>query len=166
MQPELFRFGSIADIQYGDFENGKGEGRCQRYREAPKKLEKALDIMHEHDVSLILTVGDIIEGHKPQSAADQADLDVITTIFSKARCPVAHTLGNHDVCLEREHLRRCLGMPACYYACPLHPGWKLLVLDTTDLSTGSEFKLCWPLDSPKYAEAKAYLDAHPQVMHR
>eukprot|EP00983_Pelagomonas_calceolata_P029987 938841-Pelagomonas_calceolata.AAC.1 len=28
---------------------------------------------------------------------------------------------NHDVCLDREHVRRSLGMPACYYARPLHP---------------------------------------------
>eukprot|EP00983_Pelagomonas_calceolata_P042970 1138722-Pelagomonas_calceolata.AAC.3 len=56
MQHELFRFGSIADIQYGDFENGTGEGRCQRFREVPMKLERSLQIMYEHDVRLILTV--------------------------------------------------------------------------------------------------------------
>jgi len=57
----------------------------------------------------------------------------------------APTLQNHCVCLEREYIMQRLGMPACYYARPLCLGWKLLVLDTTDLSTGTEHKPCWPV---------------------
>lgn len=38
----LFSFGLIADVQYGDKENGGYEGRGQRYREAPGKLDAAV----------------------------------------------------------------------------------------------------------------------------
>lgn len=143
-------------MQYGDFDNKFGEGRCQRFREAPEKLSRALQTMQDAGVGLVLTIvscglrrrlcvlheitmvltkpctsgetcgfeevrvhacygrwrsspgpvvwgaslqGDIIEGHKPPERVpggcpeDRADLDVIMSIFSTVKCPVAHTLG-------------------------------------------------------------------------
>ena len=50
-----------------------------------------------------------------------------------------HTLGNHCLALPRKQLLGALQMPASYYAAPLAPGWRLLVLDTTDMSPYSGY---------------------------
>eukprot|EP00271_Cylindrocystis_brebissonii_P023202 TRINITY_DN9490_c0_g1_i3.p2 TRINITY_DN9490_c0_g1~~TRINITY_DN9490_c0_g1_i3.p2 ORF type:complete len:134 (+),score=15.03 TRINITY_DN9490_c0_g1_i3:500-901(+) len=46
-------------------------------------------------------------------------------------------------------------MPGRYYSVPLRPGWRLVGLDSMDLSVR------WPEDSPEYKEALQYLEQHP-----
>ena len=48
--------------------------------------------------------------------------------------PVHNTFGNHCLSLPREYMLKRLGMPASFYAVDLAPGWRLLVLDTTEMS--------------------------------
>ena len=46
-------------------DDGKTEGRVQRYRQAPACLEAAVDhwLQHAADLSFVLTLGDIIDGN-------------------------------------------------------------------------------------------------------
>lgn len=55
----------------------------------------------------------------------------------QAPLPVYNTLGNHDLSVPREHYVGRMKLPSNYYAVTPAPGWRLLVLDTTDLSSGS-----------------------------
>ena len=48
--------------------------------------------------------------------------------------PVHHAIGNHCLSVKRQHLRQRLGIPESYYSVLLVPGWRLIVLDTTEMS--------------------------------
>ena len=49
--------------------------------------------------------------------------------------PMYHCLGNHDLNLPRaEVVSRALGCPGPYFTTPLPRGWRLVVLDTTELN--------------------------------
>ena len=63
-------------------DDGNTESRCQRYREAPGKLRSALRDLCSKRVSLIIHLGDIINGG---STVDQArkELDLIAKIFEE-----------------------------------------------------------------------------------
>lgn len=72
--------------------------------------------------------------------------------------PVHHVVGNHCLAVPREALLARLGIPAPgYYTVPLPHAWRLVVLDTTELSAHSGH----PAGSPEAEEAAAYWGAHP-----
>lgn len=48
--------------------------------------------------------------------------------------PVYHCLGNHDLNLPRQEVVEALRSPAPYFSASLPRGWRLVVLDTTDLN--------------------------------
>ena len=64
-QQHLFRFGIVADVQYADKEDNNGEGRTQRYREAPGKLKEVVARWKGMDGSMrcVLQMGDIVDGN-------------------------------------------------------------------------------------------------------
>ena len=45
-----------------------------------------------------------------------------------------HVLGNHCVRMPREQLQDRLGMPSAYRSLALPGKWRLLLLDTTEMS--------------------------------
>ena len=59
------------------------EGRCQRYREAPGKLQQAVKayLTHEPELSCVLTLGDIINGRHASQQSDIKDLDLILQLL-------------------------------------------------------------------------------------
>ncbi|KAK9814127.1 hypothetical protein WJX72_000984 [[Myrmecia] bisecta] len=159
MAAPLFSFGVVADTQYGDLEDTHDEGRTQRYREVPAKLQAAVADWTSSPARLafILTLGDIIQGNTSQ-AATQADLDVILGALAPlAAVPVHHVLGNHCLSLARQSIQEQLGIPASYYMVQLPAHWRLIVLDTTEMSGHSGY----PETSQQGREAKAYQDSHP-----
>jgi len=104
----------------------------------------------------LAAAGDIVDGRDDEEATS-ADLRLVAAQFDRLACPVHHTVGNH--CLKhlpRHTLLAALKLQSAYYAVDLYPGWRLVVLDTTDLSTHGG----WAAGSPQEVEALAYLNAH------
>jgi hypothetical protein len=53
---------------------------------------------------------------------------------------VHHVIGNHCLAVGRRPLLERLGIPEPgFYQTPLARGWRLVVLDTTELSTHSKY---------------------------
>ena len=71
--------------------------------------------------------------------------------------PAHHVVGNHCLSVPRVTLLARLRIPGSYYSVQLAPGWRLVVLDTTELSGHSGFDP----DSEAGREAAAFLAAHP-----
>lgn len=59
------------------------EGRHQRYREAPEKLQQAVEafLAQEPKLSCVLTLGDIINGRHGSQEQDIQDLDLILDLL-------------------------------------------------------------------------------------
>ena len=64
--------------------------------------------------------------------------------------PAYHVVGNHCLSVPRAALLSRLRLPASYYAAPLAPGWRLIVLDTTEMSGHSGY----PPDSEQASAAR------------
>ena len=155
-------------------DDGDTEGRCQRYRQAPLKLKEAFeDLCHrhrtEHPLDFLLHLGDIVNGGINEEAT-QREFDTIATIFESElepnAIPAVHVIGNH--CLEagRDVLLSRLKIPSApdspgrgYYSRPIGTtnAWKLIVLDTTEISGHSGFDP----GSWQWKEARSYEAAHP-----
>eukprot|EP00967_Tisochrysis_lutea_P049584 scaffold60763_cov33-Tisochrysis_lutea.AAC.2 len=100
--------------------------------------------------------GDIVDGREDEESTND-DLRLVMAQFGRLKCPVYHTVGNHCLkFLSREALLLALKANSSYYAVDLHSGWRLLVLDTTELSTHAG----WPAGSPQEVETNAFLNAH------
>ncbi|CAM6116011.1 unnamed protein product [Calypogeia fissa] len=156
----LFSFGIVADIQYGDLDTAGPDrkGHIKRYREAPGKLEKAVEAFNsrKNEILYVLTLGDIVEGNATLELTYK-DLQEVLVRLEKLKLPVYHLLGNHCLNVTREIIMKELGLTARYYRKDIYPGWALVVLDSMDLS------VVWHSDAEQYKEAMAFLEEHPLV---
>ncbi|GFH32868.1 manganese-dependent ADP-ribose CDP-alcohol diphosphatase, partial [Haematococcus lacustris] len=86
----------------------------------------------------VLNLGDTIDGRESLAESLQ-DLEEMTAVFDALgpQLPILHVIGNHDLRVPRQECLARLRLPAPYYRHPLGPGWRLLVLDTTQLTSGS-----------------------------
>lgn len=165
----LFAFGVVADVQYEDRDDGGVEGRRQRYREAPEKLCTALQHftkMQNPSPHFILNLGDIINGNRATEEENLKDFDLVASCFEQElghptnnnKINTFHVIGNHCLAVPRHVLSSRLHIqPPYYYSTSLSPGWRLVVLDTTEMSGHSNMDP----DSPAVQEAIAYKHAHP-----
>ena len=162
----LVSFGLCADVQAADRPSVEGnEGRLLRYDEATHLLALAIDDWQESTalspLSFVLNLGDIVDGRESEEAT-RADLDGVVAQFSRLGLDVLHVLGNHCVkFIPRVGALTALGFPradegVAYYARALCAGWRLIVLDTTDLSTHGG----WDEGSEQQTAALAYQKAH------
>lgn len=132
--------GVIADAQYADLPDGNTEGRTQRYREVPDKLRNALAALRAHEplLAAVLHLGDTINGNElAGQAACDAEFELVAAIFDEQlgeEVPAVHVIGNHCLSVPRATLLQRLRIPGCYYSRSLGAGWRLVVLDTTELS--------------------------------
>lgn len=138
-------------------EDGGTEGRVQRYSQAPLKLQQALAVFLNMKVSLVLQLGDIINGGNSSQQAIYDDFKLIKDIFKSSQLPIAHTIGNHCLAVTRPVLIAELELPATYYTLQLGSGWRIVVLDTTQMSGHSGLEA----DHPAELESKAFLESHP-----
>ena len=161
MRPNpLFRIGLFADAQYADrddFERPTEPGRIKYFRAAPERLAAALADFRSNGESMacIVNLGDIIDGANDDdvtaevptrkgplpddiTARNRADLHVMAEVVRKGAgpIPVYHCLGNHDLNLPRAEVTRTLGNPGgeAYFTRKLPRGWRLIVLDTTEMN--------------------------------
>ncbi|GAQ84663.1 manganese-dependent ADP-ribose/CDP-alcohol diphosphatase [Klebsormidium nitens] len=152
----LFSFGVVADIQYADKENGSYESQVQRYREAPGKFEEAVHYFNSRkdELLFLLTLGDIIDGNVTPEKTEE-DFKVVLGVLDKLQIPAHHLLGNHCLSLPRERLLKDLKMPARYSQHKLPHKWRLVILDTMDVSVR------WPEGSPNRQAAAEFMEKHP-----
>mmetsp|Transcript_14247 Transcript_14247/g.43033 ORF Transcript_14247/g.43033 Transcript_14247/m.43033 type:complete len:217 (-) Transcript_14247:394-1044(-) len=73
------------------------------------------------------------------------------------KLPLHHVIGNHCLSVDRATFLTRLRQPASYHRIQVAPGWRLLLLDTTEMSGHSGY----PPDSSLGQEAAQYLDNHP-----
>jgi hypothetical protein len=129
------------------------EGRTLHYRDALPKLQQALQELCALDppISCLVTLGDCIDGHSGCPQSTQQDFHQVEGSFaayaqqqsqqqqqeqdgSQTLAPVYHTLGNHCFSMPRDQLLAGLKLPSSYYSVSLGCGWRLIVLDTTEMS--------------------------------
>jgi len=156
----IFTAGLVGDPQYkSKAPDGNVEGRVQRYSEVPEKLKKAVADWASHGTPLaaVISVGDNIDGQDTLEGS-QEDLEAIARCFDGlGDTPLVCVVGNHDLAAGREAYVGSFRAPASYWVQQLAPEWRLVVLDTTDLCTGSG----WPEGSAQLAEARAFKAGHP-----
>lgn len=157
----LFTIGLFADAQYADkddHERPSEPGRVKRFRASAERLAEALADFRKRgeQMACVVNLGDLIDGYNdddvaalvptrtgpvPAHLADKsrADLEVMRAVIRRgvaAATPVYHCVGNHDCNLPREEVCASLGNPDCaaYFGVKLPRGWRLLVLDTTEVN--------------------------------
>lgn len=82
------------------------------------------------------------------------------TIFMQGdHIPTMHVLGNHCIdTIDRSRIMELLRIPVPgYYSRQLCPSWRLIILDTTEMSGHSRY----PADSQQGKEAEEYISQHP-----
>ena len=159
--PPLFTLGLMADVQSADKPDAAPPviaPRELRCRSARARLGSAVDFWSAQEPRpvAVLNLGGTVDG-RDDSVTTQADLDAVLREFGRLPAPTHHVVGNN--CLKqlpRDALLRTLRLSSAYYSAPLAAGWRLLVLDTTELSTHGG----WAAGSPQDLEARAYLAAH------
>lgn len=157
-----FKFGLVADVQHADKDDGHTEGRVQRYRQAAACLEAAVQHWQQHaaDLAFVLTLGDIIDGNVTPEHTE-ADLQRVAGSFDRlaATLDVQHVVGNHCLAVGRRTLlqRLRIGGSVAYRMLHIAPNWRLIILDTTEMSGHSGY----PTDSPLGQEAQQYMSSHP-----
>ncbi len=123
----LFSFGIIADAQYCDCEPAIG----RYYRKSTQKLADALQTLHQHKLSFILDLGDLID-------REFSSFEAILQVYKQSKFRVHRTLGNHDYAVEdheKQKVADLLGIPAPGYYDFVHLGWRFIVLNGTEVST-------------------------------
>ncbi len=130
---ELFAFGVMADVQYGDMETtGK-----RHYRESLEKLKECVTDFNTQDLAFTIQLGDIINGNTtPEKTL--SDLDTVFEAFKKLTMPVYHVIGNHCMNAGKDALVQKLGLESFYYdfTVPAAKGWRFIVLDGNDNGYG------------------------------
>lgn len=122
----LLSFGLMADCQYADVPTAG----ARHYREGPRKLQEAVTELNKHDLAFHFHLGDFID-------RDFKSFDDLLPITNKLKGSLYHALGNHDFDVtetEKAKVPAKLNLKLGYYRV-LKPGVRLLVVDTTEVST-------------------------------
>jgi 3',5'-cyclic AMP phosphodiesterase CpdA len=143
----LLRFGVIADPQYADAEPWAELDRY--YRNSLAKLQQAIGILNDEDLSFVATLGDLID-------RDWESYDAVLSLYEGLRHESFLLPGNHDFFLSPERLddvHARLGMPA-----PWHDfsrgGVRFVVIDGNEVSLFST-----PGGHPRHTLAQQRLEA-------
>jgi manganese-dependent ADP-ribose/CDP-alcohol diphosphatase len=121
-----FSFAAVADIQYAD----KDTAGRREFRRSAAKLEACAAALAAEHPAFTVQLGDIIDG-------GLENLDRILPLFHRLPAPRYHTLGNHDLTLERAVLFERLGLRSGHYDFAVN-GWRFLVLDGMQISVRDE----------------------------
>ena len=169
--PEII-IGVVADVQ-GAPGKAHAEGstpeRCKQYDSAFAKLSDAVQACFErcYRPSHLLQLGDLIDGYDddhPRSVADLDDaLSRLEPLYHRHIRPL-HVIGNHDAKVDRDTLLARLQLSSSYYSVHASATYRIVVLDSTEISLTS------PPDSEERALAERMLeekplDAHPHMQH-
>lgn len=110
--------------------------------------------INSHDVHLSIHLGDIVDGNETVERT-RDDLQSVINCLDDLQRPVIHVLGNHCLDAGREYLVDKLRLPEpTYYFKDVSEKWRIIVLDSVDLSVHREES------HPLRAAARKYLDEH------
>ncbi len=131
---EPFVFGVLADIQYAD----KDTRGARHYRIALQKLEECVADLSDRKPAFVIQLGDIVDGHGSDARKSTEDLDLVLSTYNKLPMPTYHVVGNHCLAVDKETLRRKLGLKKFYYefTVPSAKRWRFVVLDGNDVGYG------------------------------
>lgn len=160
------RLGIITDIQFADKPNqpldpvpvaciekhGKDHVPMRSYSQALVKTASAVSALNAANVSATIHLGDIIDGNDSIEST-RADLASVLLTLSPLQTPLLHVLGNHCLSAGRSHLLHRLKLDNTYYVHDLSHKWRLIVLDTVDISVDHD-------DEQVRSIAQEYLDKH------
>lgn len=119
---------------------------------------------NKSDVKAVMHLGDIIDGVTEFGFLSRertfSDLKRVMSVLSHLNRPLLHVLGNHCVLIERERLLTTLKMEKPgYYFRNLSPLWRVIVIDTVDVSLQRDEA------HPHFREAHTYLQTHADEAH-
>ena len=87
LPPPLFSVGVVADAQFADMADTHVEGRTQRFREVPAKLEAAVaefaGLAGAGKLAAVLTLGDITNGNREDASKNPSDLETMAAILDR-----------------------------------------------------------------------------------
>ena len=138
---KLFSFGLIADPQFADAET-KGN---RYYSKSLEKLEKSIDELNTHNLSFIVTLGDMID-------RDYSSFDKILPILNNSKTVVYNVIGNHDFAVSdkyKDEVRQRLKNNKGYFVFSVGD-FDFIILDGSEVSTFAAKK-----DSKQYKFALA-----------
>ncbi len=131
-RPDLC-FGLIADIQYAS-----APTRGTRfYKNSLQKLATAVVELKKQNLAFLINLGDVTD-RNPE------DLKPVLNELDKFGNNVYNIAGNHDYggIADNDKLYSALGMPSEYYVIK-KSGWRLLMLNTNELSSYANVKGTW-----------------------
>lgn len=169
------RLGVLTDIQYADKpdyslphfdqkhfdETSKPTPVPERFRCYSRVLEKtrlAVDKLNQENVSATIHLGDIVDGNDTLDST-KAELQHVLSTLSAHRAPLFHVIGNHCLAAGRAHLLSALQLDSAFYIHDVSPRWRLVVLDTVDVSIERE------KGHPYRLLAERHLDENPQAVN-
>ena len=128
----LFSLGIFSDVQYADREN---RGKCH-YRESLRYLAEAIECFNRHDLRAVVNLGDIVDSNEPYH------LDAVMDVLGNCIHPFIHILGNHDLIgpLHRQEVASRLAMPNVAGERLRQENWRIIVIDSTEISLNSTGK--------------------------
>lgn len=144
------QLGLVTDIQYArkpdipignlDSPNGTKPNSVawhRRYSRILTKTTRALTHLNVSNVSATMNLGDIIDGNETIETS-QHELAEILECLQTSEKPIFHVLGNHCMAAGRAYVIEKLGLSPSYYTLDLSDKWRLIGLDTVDLSVDRE----------------------------
>lgn len=137
-----------------DEANGRDIHSERKYSLALQKAATAIKHFNSNKVTATLHLGDIVDGNKTTEET-YSDFSSVMETLKPIESPLLHVLGNHCLSIERQDLQKALGlMYGSYYVYDISSKWRLIVLDTVDVSLDRN------PTHPAYKEAKEYLSTH------
>lgn len=143
----IIRFGVIADPQYAPLPPNLTFGRY--FDRSLGKLEQAIEVFNGHDLSFIVTLGDLID-------RDFGNFDAVLAPYGALRHENILLPGNHDFIVEPGNLAQVhgrLSMPAPFHHF-LRNGIRFVVIDGSEESLFSTVE-----DDPRRQRATERLQA-------
>lgn len=125
---QQLKIGIVADCQYCDCDYNVDWNNA--YREAPERLQQAVDTFNANHVDLVFHLGDFID-------RDYSSFNKVMPIMKKLSMPYYFVLGNHDFSVAdnlKSKVYDMLELQKPYYTIQ-KAGWLFIVLDGTEVST-------------------------------
>lgn len=160
------RLGIITDIQFADKADCPLEDiHCEKseknssklspmrlYSQVLRKTESAVATLNATKVSATVQLGDIVDGNDTKEAT-KVELEAVIRTLKPLQSPLLHVLGNHCLSTGRSHLVDALRLKQTYYIHDISDKWRLIVLDSVDISIDHD-------DEKKRRLAQEYLEKH------
>jgi len=128
----LFSLGFFSDVQYANRAN-RG---ASHYRDSLRFLAEAVKCFNERDLQAVINLGDLVDSN------DEAYLDATLSVLDDCIHPIIHILGNHDLLgpIRRQEILSRLNMQKAWGQCFSKHSWRVVVVDSTEVSIHSEEK--------------------------